>query len=119
MPKRARSSYKKRNFTKRNKKSNKKPRKTTFKKRVQKVINKSVETKISTYKAAVKAASTAFTEAAFTDAGGTYQIPYNNLIELDENIIYTSQGIEAPVTVSGHRRIIRRFSRYTYFELYQ
>ena len=54
MPKRARSSYKKRNFTKRNKKSNKKPRKTTFKKRVQKVIDKSVETKISTYKAAVK-----------------------------------------------------------------
>jgi putative component of toxin-antitoxin plasmid stabilization module len=94
MPKRARTSYKKK-FVKHKRKLNKRKTKSTFKKRVQRIVDENLGTKLAVYKV----------ENTFTQAGGTVQLYHNQLANLDVNIIYTSQGIDAPLTSQLQNRI--------------
>jgi hypothetical protein len=42
-------------------------------------------------------------ENAFTEAGGTVHLHHNHFGTLDTNIIYTSKGIDAPLTSKPNR----------------
>jgi hypothetical protein len=94
MSKRARTANKKK-FVKRKRKFNKRKPKSTFKKRVQQIVDENLETKLTVYEV----------ENAFTQAGGTVQLYHNHLGTLDTNIIYTSQGIDTPLTSQLQNRI--------------
>ena len=95
MQKRARTACKKKFFVKRKRKFNRRKPKSTFEKRDQRIVDENLGTKLVVYKV----------ENAFTQAGGTVQLYPNHLANLDANIIYTSQGIDVPLTSQLQNRI--------------